>query len=363
MKKTTATLLIALLAGLFLIISCKTKTDVSCSSSNVEYNSVLLEKPDSFHKRPDAYLDWQSKQLLNAIDSILHTHKPQIKEPYERHLAMLIMDAVLHDIDAPHRKSVQSFYHNRISLVLEQLQNEQIASGMKVWKLYNMATIMRTESITIAFDITKAGSAGADGFMLSDEVIEKIANESDALFITHYHRDHADEEVAKTFIKLGKPVVAPPDIWKEKEIYNEITHMDRKAHEIQKLRLDKKEMDLNVVVYPGHQGADILNNVILIYTPEGYTLCHTGDQSFKADFDWIDDVHVHHKIDILIPNCWTTDPPRAARGFHPHLIIPAHENELGHTIDHREAYTLNYSKWNVPYNKIIMTWGESFHYK
>ena len=81
------------------------------------------------------------------------------------------------------------------------------------------------------------------------------------------------------------------------------------------------------------------------------------------DFAWIDGVGNNHKVDVLIPNCWTTDPKRSAEGYNPKLIIPAHENELGHSIDHREAYALNYSRWNVPYPTLFMTWGESFHYK
>lgn len=59
----------------------------------------------------------------------------------------------------------------------------------------------------------------------------------------------------------------------------------------------------------------------------------------------------------------STNPLRTSEGYNPGLIIPSHENELGHTIDHREAYALNYSRWNVPYDKIIMTWGELYHYQ
>src|SRR5690625_1010363 len=62
------------------------------------------------------------------------------------------------------------------------------------------------------------------------------------------------------------------------------------------------------------------------------------------------------------PNTWTTDPQRAAQGYHPALIIPLHENELGPVIAHREAYILNYQRWNVPYPVMMMTWGESYHY-
>ena len=52
--------------------------------------------------------------------------------------------------------------------------------------------------------------------------------------------------------------------------------------------------------------------------------------------------------------------------FDPNLIVTGHENELGHTIDHREAFWLTYYKMEeivkplVPY--LIMSWGEWYTY-
>jgi hypothetical protein len=56
------------------------------------------------------------------------------------------------------------------------------------------------------------------------------------------------------------------------------------------------------------------------------------------------------------------NPSRTAQGYNPALIILGHENELGHSIDHREAYALDYSRWDIPYPKLIMTRGESYHF-
>ena len=133
-------------------------------------------------------------------------------------------------------------------------------------------------------------------------------------------------------------------------------------------------MELQVVVYPGHQGTNIENNVTLVITPEGLTFVHMGDQSNADDFEWIDEVRDHHPVDVLMPNCWTTDIVRAAQGFDPAVIITGHENEMGHTIDHREPYWLSYQRRigsdrfggsrELGYNQplILMTWGESYHY-
>jgi len=338
--------------------SCNNKTDTSEDVAAF----IIPEAPANFFGKPDEYLDWQSASLLNIVRPILLKYPPQVDEPKDRQMAMVLLDAVFHDEGAPHRSSVQNFHHQQIVTALDEIERTEVSSGMKIWKLYDMGIIVRTKSITVAFDVTRGYSSGSKDFALADDVLQKLSDHCDLLFISHYHRDHADEVVARMFLDRGKPVVTPPDIWAGKETHDSITHLERKAHEIQKLRLDNKQLDLEVVVYPGHQGADILNNVVLVITPEGYSVCHTGDQSLGDDFSWIDKVAEHHKVDVLIPNCWTTDPLRSAKGYAPNLIIPAHENELGHTIDHREAYALDYSRWDVPFNKIIMTWGESFHY-
>ena len=49
------------------------------------------------------------------------------------------------------------------------------------------------------------------------------------------------------------------------------------------------------------------------------------------------------------------------------MIVTGHEDELGHSIDHREAFWLTYYKMeevykiSVPY--VIMGWGEGFTFR
>ena len=89
----------------------------------------------------------------------------------------------------------------------------------------------------------------------------------------------------------------------------------------------------------------------------------TGDQSNDGDFAWIDEVGAKHHVDVLMPNCWTNDIVRMVRGFDPELVMTGHENEMGHTIDHREPYWLTYQRLRrSTHPMVLMTWGESFHY-
>jgi hypothetical protein len=100
-----------------------------------------------------------------------------------------------------------------------------------------------------------------------------------------------------------------------------------------------------------------------------------GDQinegAFMQDYAWIDEVARRHHVDVLLPPCWTNEILRIANGFHPELILPGHENELGHPIDDRvpfwgdsEFLQLTYPELKrSAYRVIVMAWGEGLHYR
>lgn len=51
------------------------------------------------------------------------------------------------------------------------------------------------------------------------------------------------------------------------------------------------------------------------------------------------------------------------KGFHPNLVMTEHENEMNHSVDHREANFLTYTRLRrSDYPNVLMTWGEQYHY-
>lgn len=320
------------------------------------------QAPADFFGKPEEYLNWQAQNLLEMVEEIAERFPPNEQEPIARYMAMLMLDAVFHDVKAPERPAVQEFFHRRMELAVKEMENTRVNEGAIIWKMYDMGFVVRTNTVTVGFDLIRGRFVGAEGFPIEDSLMTRIIEQCDAHFISHQHGDHADPWVVRTFIDQGKPVVAPPDLWPDDPVFEAITHLERRAHSVQSLTIQSGKRELKVVIYPGHQGAAVLNNVVLVMSPEGLSFCQTGDQSNDEDFIWIDRVGENYWIDVLLPNCWGRNPPRQAKGFNPELIIPGHENELGHSIDHREAYALDYSRWQVPYPKVIMTWGESYHY-
>ncbi len=329
----------------------------------------------SFNEIQNLFLNNQAEALLSQANEVFANHPPDWPEPTSRRSAFLLMDGVLHDEYAPLRPPVQDFFKTRMKEAIDEIEQTEIMDGARIWKLYNHGFLIRTQSVTIGFDLVRGKSVRVEEFSIGDSDMERLINQCDVLFISHYHGDHAEEWVAQSFIDQGKPVVAPPAVWKDKPIFEHITHLEREPHTVQTLPVQGGQQKLKVVVYPGHQGANIENNVSLVITPEGFSFSQMGDQSNDDDFEWIDEVGNHHLVDVLMPNCWTTDIVRVAKGFNPAIIITGHENEMGHTIDHREPYWLTYQRRDgsdrfggsrdVGYDTplILMTWGESYHYK
>ncbi len=355
------------IAGLLVLITLS-------YAQNIQSKSSDLIDP-TLNERQNQFLNDEAEALLLQANRVLTNYPPGWPEPINRRSALLLLDGVFHDVYAPHRPAVQSFLKSRIKKAVNEIEQTEILNGARIWKLYNHGLIIRTRSLTIGFDLVSGKSANIEGFSVEIDDINRLINQCDVLFISHLHKDHAEESIAQFFINQGKPVVAPPGVWKDKPIYTQITHLKRVSNIIQPLSVKNGQEELKVIVYPGHQGENTENNVYLVITPEGLSFSQMGDQYNHDDFEWIDEVKNNYVVDILMPNCWTEDIARVAKGFNPAIIITGHENEMGHTIDHREPYWLSYQRkgiLNSPEGNndpgydcplILMTWGESYYYK
>ena len=311
---------------------------------------------------PDEWID----RSLQWADDILNEYPPDLVEHPVRRAALIRLDDVLHIESAPKKPLVQRFYRARIERAVHDIENTRVTSGMRIWKLYNHGWLVRTASVSFAFDIVPG--TREPGFAVDRQVLERLADQADALFLSHLHGDHVNQGVVRLFLDRQKPVIAPEGLWSGQEIAARLTFPKRSATTVHSIPVQDGGQTLKVVAYPGHQGTLVTNNVHLVTTPEGFTVVQTGDQSGPegpgSDFDWIAQVGAQHRVDVLLPNCWTTNIGRVARGVNPELIITGHENEMGHTVDHREDYTQTYNHlFGSRYPFIVMAWGETYHYR
>ena len=340
----------------------KTLKSILCIALSLcTFFSLSAQKKSlKFHGKPDYYLECQSEALFKVADEGLDAFPPVVGAPIERRMALYTLDGLLHDTRNDNSEAFRSFVTSRVTKLLADLE-KPFKRGVRIYKIYNEAFVVRTKSATIAFDFSRCRCRGHKDPIVPTELAEKIVAKCDALFLTHYHRDHVDSHIVDLFVKAGKPVVAAPNILADKE---GVTHR-RNEEGIDNFELKLKSgKALQVSIIPAIHGK-VMNNVYVVTTPDKYTVCHTGDMSGKSNFKWIPTIKDKvAKIDALLVNCWTGAIAKAIPGFDPRYVITGHENEMGHTIDHREAYWLSFTKLaNVDYKYVVMAWGEWFSIK
>jgi L-ascorbate metabolism protein UlaG (beta-lactamase superfamily) len=271
-----------------------------------------------------------------------------------------MLDEPLHVLSAPVEPSVADFLNRRIQKAVGEMESEQVASGVTIWKLYNHGFVVKTPEVTIGFDLHQGPF---DTLHIASELFDRILQATQALFISHTHSDHADGYAISRMIEMSRPVIVPPSLGLDDEWHDRLVQPERHWKVSNKLALG--EADISYRVFPGHQGAELLNNVYLCDLSPDLHIMQTGDQSLMDDFYvWIDRVQEKFEVDVLLPNCWTTDLRRLIAGTQPRLVITGHENEMGHPVDHREAFSKTYAHIaEEPTPVLVMAWGERYHYE
>lgn len=321
-------------------------------------NVVVAQEDVAYWGEADAYLLRQAKYMYELVDEALDEYPPVVGAPTSRRLALYNLDAMLHETKYDNSEPFKSFVSSRAGKVVADMLSP-VKRGMKIYKIYNDGFVARTKSVAIAFDVVRGALNGES--IVSEEQIAAIVDRCDVLFLSHNHDDHVDRYVVDRFIAAGKPVVAASEIL---EGVAGVTHYRSETEILDKEVVLKNGDRLDVKIYPGHQ-SEMMCNVYAVTTPEGLTVAQTGDQYNKEDFKWIASVKEQRPaIDALIINCWSMDIADAIKGFNPRYVLTGHENEMGHTIDHREAFWLTYQKLQpVEHDYVVMAWGEWFEFK
>ena len=328
------------------------------ASISVGTTAYAQSEPVAFWGKEEAYLLKQAAQMYKLTDQALTENPPVVGAPTARKLALYNLDAMLHEVKYDNTEPFRTFVDSRISKVIEDMKTP-VKKGVKMYKIYNDGFVARTKSTTIAFDVVRGACNGQQ--IVSDEHINAIVDKCDVLFLTHNHGDHVDKYVVNRFIAAGKPVVAAADILPE---LKGVTHYRSESDILDKEVELKSGEKLQVKIFPGHQ-SPMMCNIYVVTTPDKYTFAHTGDQYDKNDMDWIAEIKNNApKIDALTINCWSYQIADAIKGFNPRYVLTGHENEMGHTIDHREAFWLTFQKMEpVTHNYVVMAWGEWFSFK
>jgi len=305
----------------------------------------------------EAFLQDQASIAFENACKILAAHPPQTTVCDERLLALNTLDILLHDPRLDNGAAFISYMQLITHNLWEALQKPKPSvHETRIYRFYNHGFIIQTSSVTIGIDLVRG--ANADHPFIGDTLMRSIVDQCDILFITHAHRDHADQSVAQMFIEQGKEVVVPEVIWNNIDMPLRVVRGEDMI--LETIHLQNDNIPITVRVYPGHQGG-VLNNVYTLTLPQGQTIMHTGDQDYTEDF--VAKVRELEKVDVLLVHSWMMPMAPFVSAVNPTLVICGHENEMGHTIDHRESYWLTFRRMfevSAPY--LVMAWGESYTY-
>ena len=303
----------------------------------------------------ETLLQDQASVIFEHSCKVLAAYPPGPNPGIERKMALYALDALFHDTRLDKGTAFMSYMKRIIGNIAEELpKNKPTGKEIRIFRFYNFGFIVQTPSVTVGIDLVRGGRESTP--YISDTLMRSIVDHCDIHFVTHRHGDHASLSVAKMFCEQGKNVIVPDEFWKD------LTPQLRVLRETdmirEDIRLPAKNVSLTVRVYPGYQG-NLANNVYIITLPEGQTIMHTGDQTLYEDL--VDKVNSNHiKIDVLLVGC-AAPMNTIANGTMPSLVFTGHENEMEHSIDHREAYWLTFRRMHevkIPY--ILLAWGESY---
>jgi|GEM_PF-1089231 len=312
------------------------------------------------------YLDlaerWASANLT-WVQQTLHANPPNGGDPFMREQALLTLDEPLHLRSAPQLAPVQRFLRTNIDRAIGEMRSEKVTEGATIWKLYNHGWVVRTPNHTWAHDFYP----GTGDASMTDEQVDAILGQAEALFCSHWHGDHTSMPVIKRALEKGLSVFVgplPEEEWAERartsvrELADSLGAGERLTFVA--LGDSGRLGDIRYYAYPGHQGE--LPNCAFVITADGMNFMQTGDQSNSDDFAWIDRVGDERTIDVFMPNVWTDQFDRVIKGVRPRVVIPGHENELGHNFEHREPYAQALERLEGQSCQwYVLAWGERVH--
>jgi hypothetical protein len=196
--------------------------------------------------------DVMVEAALHEAELLLAKYPPTSDPGLRRQHLLASLDSILQQENASTVPAVQRFFHQRIEDAVHDMRTTTPRSGAIVWLIYNHGFVVRTPTATVCFDLVRAKYLG--DFAISENLMVKVVEQCDALFVSHAHADHAETLTAQAFISQNKPVIAPAQVGYREPLYAKVTHLPRVEHAVQSLPIKRGRVLLKLVVYPGHQG-------------------------------------------------------------------------------------------------------------
>ena len=232
---------------------------------------------------------------------------------------------------------------------IKKIKETKVEAGrIRIWHLYNMGIVAKTENKVVAFDLARVPFSKTYG-----ELIEMI----DVLITSHLHGDHFDSNMLGQMAEQGKAL-----------IFSEGGGKTDKAIELK----SGETIDIDGIKVTAYQTDHRGDGNF--YFPcgwfwvevDGFNLLHTGDGlRFKNEKE-AGKIRNRDDLDILLANIMID--PFNIRDLKPRVVVPLHLYELMHGGDWVEENGFDdvvekYESKSEALRGIgrqLLIWGESF---
>ena len=217
--------------------------------------------------------------------------------------------------------------------LINSIENSKPENSVDIFKFYNVSTVVKSKDVCIAIDLRSQFE-----IPFSNDEINALVKNIDALFITHHHGDHIDIALIEAFLKAGKKVYAPhittvfKDIAKKYPKNFVVIFPENKCEIIEVGNAKMHVYGSRHLIWSNKEKA-CPNNVYLLEIG-GKKIVHTGDNGTVTTYERIAE---EHKVDVLMPAIWAK-MITAIYVIRPEKVIPIHEQELNHPVHSRVQY-------------------------
>ena len=378
--------------------TAKMKEDLAVYAKSVGETKFAAE----VEKAPDAET-WMRAAIRRGSELLKESEKADYDDK-KRMAGLRIIEYPLHvdnygtntTLQEKHvfNKVIREYCVSARDRVFKEVAAAKVPKGsLRLWRIYNMGYIMKGPKHTVAIDITARPEFyiidGNRYMPQTNEVVwtksdwKRLTELADMIFVTHPHGDHYNRAGIEAFIAANKPVVVPCDLMeyvpgrrpKKGPDGKYIVERDNitKAACCVKLTTDHDQpVDVGGVKvwnFHGNQGKDTPCNVYLLDI-DGVRVAHNGD-----NYDRVKEKKLSKcpPADVIIASTWNNiqsmvSSCMGAQGFDRKnaVLLPSHENELGHNVKQRESYWEMYvrkdrlNKKDFPWPRIHpLSYGEN----
>jgi L-ascorbate metabolism protein UlaG (beta-lactamase superfamily) len=205
-----------------------------------------------------------------------------------RQQALAGVDAFIARPDSEQLEDLIAYYQAAVDRVLDTLQKERVASGVRIFQLYSSSVIVQTPETVFAFDLDQGPNQHLNqtpaeegvAFRMNDAQLTRLASLVDYVFVTHEHSDHVDLQLTKALLDAGKTVIVTDSnkaMWKDLPWAEKLTVLE------QTVKTPLEVGPLKVDVLRDHQWGKSSHvsgtpcNAFVVTTPGGLTVMTKGD--------------------------------------------------------------------------------------